>query len=79
VDDRFAAVRGRSEALGAGHVPLGELAAPGLEPLAAATVADEAANVPAVGAKRVDDVAADKTAPTRDEDHVVDSPAKFCQ
>ena len=51
-----------------------------LEPLAAlAPVADEAADRPAVGAQRLDDVAADEAVRARDEDHVVDSPAKFCQ
>ena len=32
-----------------------------------------------VGAERMDDVAADEPTPARNEDHVVDSPAKFCQ
>ena len=60
VDDRVAARHGRAQALRVGHVSLDELAAPGLEPLAAAPVADEAADVLVVRAERVHDVPADE-------------------
>ena len=79
VDDRVAAGDRGAEALRVGHVSLDELAAPGLEPLAAAAVADEAAHVVVGGAERVHDVAADEAAAAGDEDHVFASSAKFCQ
>ena len=60
--------------------PSHDLAAPRLEALAGlAPVADERAHRPVVGAERVDDVSADEAVRARDEDHVVDSPTKFCQ
>ena len=79
VDDRVAARDGRAQALRVGHVSHGQLAAPGLEPLAAAPVADEAADVLAVRTERVHDVPAHEAVPAGDEDHVADSLAKFCQ
>ena len=51
------------------QVSLGELAPQRLEPLRLRAVADEAADVATFGAQRLNDVAADEAACSRDEDH----------
>ena len=80
MDDDVAALDRGAERLGLRDVALDDLAAPRLEALAAlAPVAHEGAHRPVVGAERVHDVSADEAVRAGDEDHVVDSPAKFCQ
>jgi hypothetical protein len=80
MDDGVAALERGAYGLGLRDVAFDDLAAPRLEALSGlAPVADERTNRSLVGAQTVDDVPSDETGRARDEDHVVDSPPKFCQ
>ena len=68
-------VDGPPQALGLGHVTLGELAAHGLELRRLAHVADENADLSAGVAQRTDDVAAHEACPAGHEDQHVSSVA----
>jgi hypothetical protein len=69
VDDRVAAGDGGVQRLRPRQVSLGELAPQRLEPLRLRAISDEAADISTFGAQRLDDMAADEAAGSRDEDH----------
>ena len=73
VHDAVDPVDGPPQALGVGHVTLGELAARGLELRRLAHVADENADLSAGVAQRTDDVAADEARSAGHEDQHVSS------
>jgi hypothetical protein len=68
VDDGFRAFRGSAEAVGVGHVPLDELAAPCPQALFLLRPPREHANGQVLGAERMDDVAAHEPGAPDDED-----------
>jgi hypothetical protein len=80
VHDGVAAADRAAQARGIGHVAVDELAAPGLELFASASVADEAPHRLVPRSQRVHDLRPDEARCAGDEDHRrAPSSRKFCQ